>query len=136
MGRRKLTTPRDPKFSPEQIEEFHRKEKELKAEIAHLAASMAERSWIGTYELVEILGYNDATSFSRWKTGERGVPVEKIALMAEALDCSITNFFPDHLHKKDWLDDLQRAVEKGQRKRAMQILLAQLPDDDSPDDRF
>ena len=133
MGRPKLAPPRDPKFSPEQIEEFHRKEKELKAEIARLAASMAERSWIEPYELVEILGYNDATSFSRWKTGERGVPVEKIALMAEALDCSITNFFPDHLHKKDWLEELQHAVERGQRRRAMQILLEQLPDDEVPD---
>jgi transcriptional regulator with XRE-family HTH domain len=129
MGRKKVERPGDLKFTPQQIREFRKKEEVLKREIGQLAANAIERSWISTYELMEVLGYKDATSFSRWKSGERGVPVEKIALMAEALDCSITRFFPEHLHKRDWMDDLLLAVERGQRKRAMQILLDHLPED-------
>ena len=135
MGRPKLRPPRDPKFSPKQIREFRKREESLKTEIGKIAAREAEKSGIDTCELIQILGYSSTSQLSKWKSGKASVPVEKVAILAEALGCSITYFFPAYLHQRDWVDDLQLAIYKVQRKRAIEILLAQLPDDDGEEER-
>lgn len=134
MGRCKFRPPRDPKFTPKQIRELRKKEKLLKTEIARIAAREVEHAGISTYELAEVLGYKTASQFSKWKSGAANVPIEKVALMAEALGYSITRFFPAHLYQREWVDDILLAVEKGQRKRAMEILLEHLPEDVNSED--
>jgi len=119
----------DPKFDDEQIDRFRTKEAEFRRDIAQIVGSIVDRAWVSRVELAKVLGYRSTSQFSKWKSGQALIPPEKLALLALALDCSVTQFFPPQLHKRKWTDDLMEAIHRKERKRAIEIVVNQLPDD-------
>jgi transcriptional regulator with XRE-family HTH domain len=124
----------DRKFGKKEITRFRREEKELRLEIARIVGKMVENAWVSREELAEALGYHGTTQFSKWKSGKATIPPEKLALLARVLECSITQFFPANVHQQDWLDGLQSAVYKGQAKKAMEIVLKELTEENEGND--